>query len=197
MASGLPRRRPVQEPLDEVRLAREAAAGDAGAFRGIVERYHRMVYGICHRRVDDPERAMELTQDVFLRVHRGIPGFQGECSLGAWIARIAIHRCQDEWRSAARRLRRLFRPIEAALAVPMAEPAPDLRLVARQRDALVHQLIEELPKALREPFLLRHEGNLEYAEIAAVLGLREGAVRMRVCRARERLLRRLEEEDGG
>ena len=181
---------------DEPSLVSRAAAGDSSAFQALVEASHSLVHSICARRVSDQDRAIELVQEVFFRVFRSLSRFRGGTSFAAWVTLIAVNRCRDEWRSAEHRLAGLRRPLSAALGVPTPAPLPDAVLMAREDEVLLRRLVHALPARLREPFLMRHQDGLEYSEIAAALKLKEGAVRMRVCRARERLIEAASEVGG-
>jgi RNA polymerase sigma factor (sigma-70 family) len=81
-------------------LAERCRRGDEGAFQELVDRYKDLVFALIARTVSDRSRAEDIAQDVFLRVHRGLPYFRGEARLSTWIYRIVANVClQDQSRA--------------------------------------------------------------------------------------------------
>src|ERR1700747_817044 len=86
----------------ERELVERCRVGDEGAFEELVEKYKDLVFALIARTVQDRSRAEELAQDVFLRIHRGLPYFRGEARLSTWIYRIVANVCvQDHARPGA------------------------------------------------------------------------------------------------
>src|SRR5215510_15625493 len=79
------------DPLSERALVERCRSGDEGAFQELVDRYKNLVFGLIARTVQDRTRAEDLAQDVFLRIHRGLPYFRGEARLSTWIYRIVAN----------------------------------------------------------------------------------------------------------
>src|SRR5437764_7721671 len=87
------------EPVHERELVERCRRGDEGAFQELVDEYKNLVYALIARTVQDRTRVEDLAQDVFLRIHRGLPYFRGEARLSTWIYRIVANVCvQDHWR---------------------------------------------------------------------------------------------------
>src|SRR5436309_8380015 len=87
--------------VHERELVERCRRGDEGAFQDLVEQYKDLVFAIIGRTVQDRSRAEDLAQDVFLRIHRGLPYFRGEARLSTWIYRIVANVClQDHTRPA-------------------------------------------------------------------------------------------------
>src|SRR5262245_26920990 len=127
----------MSDATDEDLIAR-AREGDDQAFAGLVERHHRMVFGLILRTLGDRPRAEELTQEVFLRVHRSLRYFRGQSRLSTWIYRIAVNLCLQE-KAAPRR--------EVPLEVPEGwETRRELGAPDRAFGAL--ELRDRLSKAL-------------------------------------------------
>src|SRR5919205_3481218 len=85
--------------VHERQLVERCRSGDETAFRELVDRYKDLVFGLIARTVQDRSRAEDLAQDVFLRIHRGLPYFRGEARLSTWIYRIVANVClQDQTR---------------------------------------------------------------------------------------------------
>src|SRR6266571_3499699 len=90
------------EPVNERELVERCRRGDEGAFQELVDEYKNLVYALIARTVQDRTRAEDLAQDVFLRIHRGLPYFRGEARLSTWIYRIVANVCaQDQTRREA------------------------------------------------------------------------------------------------
>src|SRR3982750_4987025 len=84
------------EDVHERELVERCRSGDEGAFQELVDRYKDLVFALIARTVQDRSRAEDLAQDVFLRVHRGLPYFRGEARLSTWIYRIVVNVCSQE-----------------------------------------------------------------------------------------------------
>src|SRR5437773_8669885 len=85
------------EDVHERELVERCRSGDEGAFQTLVERYKDLVFALIARTVQDRSRAEDLAQDVFLRIHRGLPYFRGEARLSTWIYRIVANVCVQEF----------------------------------------------------------------------------------------------------
>lgn len=182
----------------DAELVERCRHGDPEAFAELYARYGELVFNLALRHLGNREEAADLTQEVFLRVHRHLQGFRGQSSLKTWIYRIALNRCRSWW---AR-----YRPLEQGLAeegVPPAEAAPVLvesrrgpeeRAAAAETSARVLRRLRQLPRSFREAVYLRDLEELEYEEIAQILRVPIGTVRSRIARGRERLRRLLETE---
>src|SRR5207249_9606087 len=79
------------DPVHERELVERCRRGDEGAFQELVDRYKDLVFALIGRTVQDRSRAEDLAQDVFLRIHRGLPYFRGEARLSTWIYRIVAN----------------------------------------------------------------------------------------------------------
>src|SRR5216683_2352137 len=97
--------------LDDHRLVEACLSGQTGAFDVIVQRHRRSVYQLCYRFVSNHEDASDLSQDVFLRAHRGLRSFRGQSSLATWLYRIGVNVCLNRV-SAKTTLGKLTEPIE-------------------------------------------------------------------------------------
>src|SRR3954470_7143840 len=84
------------EAVNERELVERCRRGDEGAFQELVDRYKDLVFALIARTVQDRSRAEDLAQDVFLRVHRGLPYFRGDARLSTWIYRIIINVCSQD-----------------------------------------------------------------------------------------------------
>lgn len=151
--------------------------------RQIVERYGSMVYRLAYARTGQRSDAEDVTQEVFLRLVRAGPAFQDEEHQKAWLLKVTAHCAGDLLRSPWHKRRR---PLEEADGMIAPEP---------QEESGVLEAVLALPERYRTVIHLFYYEELSVAEIAAILGKREGTVRTRLSRARG-MLRALLDEEG-
>lgn len=187
------------DAAEDRRLVRAAQKGDEQAFRQLVVRYQRRVYQLALGMTKDPDDAMDIAQETFVRVHRYLPTFKGDSSFFTWTYRIAMNLCLDAQRRKGRaervdQLEGDEAEIEAAMDPPSAA------LAGPQRAALNSELKEKIEEALaglsenhRAILLLREVEGLSYAELAKVLGIRKGTVMSRLFHARLKMQKKLRE----
>ena len=169
---------------------RQAQAGDMGAFRLLYEAYRDRVYNLAFYSLRDGLWAEDVLQVVFLKIHRGLPGFRYESSLATWIYRITMNELQNQ----QQRRRARYLPLEAILGSDDecdADSQPDLEQAANQRREIIGLTVSELSPKLRAVVLLKYFEGLSYDEIAAVLGCAPGTVASRLNRALAELEARL------
>ena len=175
----------------EEKLIRRIAKGDEAAFAELVTTYQHLVYstalGICQNRED----ALDISQEVFLRIYRCLNGFRFESALSTWIYRICVTVALDHGRARNRRaaLSLTLGEEEGAWDVPDEEHAPERMLEQILTAEDIRRGMEQLSEEYRVVFTLRDVQGLSYAEIAAVTGLETGTVKSRLSRAREKMRR--------
>lgn len=191
---------------EEASIVAELKAGSEDAYAWLITQYHQPIYSLVYRILDDPSDAPDTTQEVFLKVFRGIKRFNGESSLKTWIYRIALH-------EASNRRRWWFRhkvretSIEPSPERESEGPGPSLAMrdtLADERenpfDAAMHEevraKVEEELQQLQEPYrttvILRDIEDLSYEQIAEVMNTSLGTVKSRLVRGRDALKKRLE-----
>lgn len=186
----------TQDGATDLELIERHRHGDPAAFDEIFARYERMVFNLALRLSGDRERAADLSQEIFLRIYRHAARFRGRSTLKTWIYRVSVNCCRS--RLARRRLPTLTLPdpqVDPVDRLRDHRAGPERRAIARDRVRLLHEALGELPRSYREAVVLRDIEELSYNEIATVLGVRLGTVRSRIARGRERLRKRLEEEE--
>ena len=189
---------PGEDSPDDTSLVRDARRGDAQAFRALVERYQRRVYQLALGMVKDPDEAMDITQETFVRVHRYLPSFKGDSSFFTWTYRIATNLCLDSARRRGRTERVEMDESDAEIEARMDPPSA--ALAGPQRAALNAELKAKIDDALaslsenhRAILLLREVEGLSYEELAHALGIRKGTVMSRLFHARLKMQRKLRE----
>jgi RNA polymerase sigma-70 factor (ECF subfamily) len=160
---------------------------DPEALAEFFELYFDRVYGLAYRLLGERAAAEDLTQEVFLKVHRAAHQLDPSRDPGPWVTAIAYNACRDVWRSGAYRMSRRSGSIEgdpgvAARLTPGSND-PERDLLARERRELVRQAIQRLPEQLREAVVLYDYQGLSHQEIADMTGVNHAAARKRYSRA--------------
>src|SRR5919108_2873378 len=130
---------PGADSPDDDSLVRDARRGDARAFRALVERYQRRVYQLALGMLKDPDEAMDIAQETFVKVHRYLPSFKGDSSFFTWTYRIAMNLCLDAQRRKGRGERVDLEQGEEAEIEAAMDP-PSAALAGPQRSALNNEL---------------------------------------------------------
>jgi RNA polymerase sigma-70 factor (ECF subfamily) len=175
--------------LSDEELMAAYAGGDSRAFAALFEKWAPRIHGFFLRALGQVQTADDLLQVTFLKVHRARGEFRPDLSLRAWLFSIAAHALQDELR------RRKRAPIAAPEQQErMAETVPELEsssVESREQIGQLRAAIQELPQSQRTVLHLHRIEQMSFAQIAAVLGTTEGAVKLRAFRAYESLRKRL------
>lgn len=173
-------------------LVRRAQDGDPMAFDEIVERHKGAVFRAALAALRNREDAEDVTQETFITAYRKLDTFRGESQLRTWLSRIAWNRSMDQRRRGkSRSYLHLDEPDATEIATPEADP--ERSTLAASVHARVRREIERLPVNLRDTLLLASGGDLDYASIGGMLGVREGTVKSRVFEARAMLRLALQE----
>jgi len=187
------------EDLDDHRLISKIREGDEFAFQELVRRYRNPITNYVYRMIDDYDRAVDLSQETFVRVYMSVERYQATYSFSTYIYRIAHNLAITELRQ---RKRRRMIPLPTFFSDKESEEIevelPDDRqiqadaaLIADERRAAVTRAIASLPEKYRAPLVLCDLEEKSYDEIAEVLGLPTGTVKSRINRARNLLKEKL------
>jgi RNA polymerase sigma-70 factor (ECF subfamily) len=169
--------------IDENALVQRCRDGDARAFGELVAAYERVVFSLALRMTGDREDARDITQVVFLKVYRGLPGFDPRRRFFSWIYRIAVNESIDRLRG-----RRPAEPLDDRLP---ADDAPEVDAERSERTDQVQRALLDLNEDDRQLLVLRHWLDRSHAEIGETLGVPESTVKSRLFEARQRLGRAL------
>jgi RNA polymerase sigma-70 factor (ECF subfamily) len=181
----------------ERELLRRAKAGDAAEFGELVHRYQDRIYTLIAARTRQPEDALELTQEVFLKAYRHLESFRGDCSVATWLYRIAVNTCTDFARHCAATPEIVSLDGEELIASGFepeetrAEFDPERAIMNRELGRLLRRWIRDLPEHQRLPVVLRDIQGLSMEEAALVLSCPVGTVKSRLRRGRYVLQQRL------
>jgi RNA polymerase sigma-70 factor (ECF subfamily) len=176
----------------EAALIARCNTGDEAACADLVTIHQRMVYSLALHLLGDRDEALDLSQEVFLRVFRTLSSFRGQSALRTWIYRIVINQARNRQRWWRRRYRssqvslddhlQQFGDVESKTDV-----LPDRLLASKETSARIWQALERLPFDQRTALILREIDGLRYDEIAFSLNVAVGTVKSRLTRARQTL----------
>jgi RNA polymerase sigma-70 factor (ECF subfamily) len=167
--------------------------GEREAFRSLFEAYKDKVYSIALRFSGDEAVAMDIAQDVFLKLFSSIGEFRGDAAFATWVYRLVVNCCMDHRRRSWRLI-----PIADDLLAVLRAPGDSLnRLLHSEMRRRVRGAVDKLSPELRIVVVLRYTEGLSYDEIAEVLGCATGTVASRLNRAHKALEKRLTRLPGG
>ncbi len=169
-------------------LIRRFKQGEEKAFNELVNLYKKRIFNLVFRMVRNKEDAMDLAQEVFVKVYHSLKDFRGESSFSTWLHRIAVNLSlnftqRDKFRSFIS-LPDLIEEIPA-----IGSPLKDFE--KKELDKAIDQAVLSLPKKQKAVFVLRHYQELQYSEIAKVLGKSEGAIKANYFQALKKLKKSL------
>lgn len=190
--------------MDDEALLGRLVAGDEDAFRTLVARYHTTLVRLARNHVDSEAAAEDVAQDTWLAVVRGVHRFEGRSSIKTWLFRIVLNRARTAGSRSARQV-----PVDVAAPTVAAQrfdsegvwsdpPTPFTELVEGRLDAeplhkAVHAAVRELPTTQQSVVTLRDVEGLTTEEVATLLGLTEGNVRVLLHRGRAKVRQALED----
>jgi RNA polymerase sigma-70 factor (ECF subfamily) len=171
-------------------LVQKVQKGDKNAFDVLVRKYQYKIVKLISRYVHDPDEALDVSQEAFIKAYRALPGFRGESAFYTWLYRIAINTAKNHLVAQGRRPP--GSDIDAQEAEQYDGPSflkeietPERVLLKDEIETTVFRAIDELPEDLRTAITLRELEGMSYEEIAQAMGCPIGTVRSRIFRARE------------
>jgi RNA polymerase sigma-70 factor (ECF subfamily) len=184
----------------------ELKAGSEEAYAWLVGEFHQPVYSVVYRILTDPADAADTTQEVFLKIFRGMKYFHGESSLKTWIYRIAIHEASNRrrWWFRHKSKETSMEPTENYSAEQPLSNSVNAALVDRHKSpfenaadyeikARVEEALRKVPEPYRTAIVLRDIEELSYEEIAEITQVSLGTVKSRITRGRDALRKKLSE----
>lgn len=169
-------------------LVATAAQGLEGGFEELVRRYQRPISAYVYRMVGDYDCALDLTQEIFIKIYASLSRYRPEFKFSTWIYKIAHNAAIDHLRRNAGRERSINGGTESEpqqLAIESKGLSPEQQSEREERRIEIESVVRLLPTAYRELIVLRHSQDLTYEEIVEVTGLPLGTVKNRLFRARE------------
>ncbi len=184
----------AESALSDEQLVVRAREGDSAALEELFLRYRQPVYRLVYRSVRNSDDAEDITQEVFIKAFERLHTFREQSRFSTWLMRIALNLCTDHARMQKRRQELLQKEAAGKLAWMTHPYPPDPDEVVHEnivRD-LFYQALQQLPEAQRQLIVMRDLEEMEYEEMAHILGCTVGGVKLRVMRARRALKAKLE-----
>jgi len=177
-------------------LVRRVQKGDKGAFDILVLKYQHKIVNLVMRYVRDPEQAMDISQEAFIKAYRALPRFRGDSAFYTWLYRIAVNTAKNHLAAQRRR------PMDVELDLQDPEQfdlharlketdTPEAVMISREMMETVEQAIQSLPDDLRTAIILRELDGMSYEEIAETMECPVGTVRSRIFRARDAISKKV------
>lgn len=169
-------------------LVASAVTGREDTFEELVRRYQRPIAAYVYRMVGDYDTALDLTQEVFIKVYSSLARYRSEFKFSTWIYKIAHNASVDYLRRSSTREQAITSEVdgeEREMPVLSRKLSPEQEYAVEERRAEIECVVRQLPAVYRELIILRHQHDLSYDEIAEVTSLPLGTVKNRLFRARE------------
>jgi len=164
-------------------LVEEATGGSAVAFERLVERYERLVFKVAFSCTGQRDSAMDVLQNVFLKVHCNLAGFRTEGNFRNWIARIALNESVNWLRSQKR-----HRADELNEMAPIASPPMQEALIRdRETWAIIKKSMKDLKPTYAAAVAMRYFEGMSLREVADALGCKEGTVKSMLFRSLQQM----------
>jgi RNA polymerase sigma-70 factor (ECF subfamily) len=180
----------------DAQLVRRVQKGDKGAFDLLVLKYQHKIVNLVMRYVRDPDQALDITQEAFLKAYRALPRFRGDAAFYTWMYRIAVNTAKN-YLAAQRR-----RPMDVELDMQDPEQyelhaklkdmdTPEAVNIGIELRSSVERAFAALPEDLRTAIVLRELDGMSYEEIAETMECPVGTVRSRIFRARDAISKKI------
>lgn len=194
----------AQEVAIDRLLVDRFKSGDQSAFNEMVSRYWDRIYAMVNQLLRNTQDAEEVTQDAFIRAHRGLDKFRGDSSFSTWLYQIATNLARNRywywWRRKRDRSVSFDQPLTADSQTSLAEvfpsgtETPQDATITQEFVDRIAECMELLNEKHREILTLRNVQNHSYEEIASILDISVGTVKSRIARARENLRAQMGDE---
>ena len=171
-------------------LVKRVQKGDKGAFDLLVLKYEHKIVNLVMRYVRDPETALDISQEAFIKAYRALPRFRGDSAFYTWLYRIAVNTAKNYLASQRRKPMDieldLQDPEQYALHAKLKETdTPEAITLGQELQEVLERAIHALPEDLRTAIILRELDGMSYEEIAETMDCPVGTVRSRIFRARD------------
>jgi RNA polymerase sigma-70 factor (ECF subfamily) len=182
---------PKQRNTPEVELVQRLKSGDEAAFRELVERHESRIRSVIYGIVRNRDDADEIAQEVFAKVYFSIKGFGARSSLYSWIYLIAVNECYGYLRKKRFKLVHEIDSADDVLTsrvqmIADGRPTPDRVIIQRN---LINKLLARMPEDDRLLLIRKEVEGLSLAELSEITGLKEATIKVRLFRARQKLIK--------
>jgi RNA polymerase sigma-70 factor (ECF subfamily) len=177
-------------------LVKRVQKGDKGAFDLLVLKYEHKIVNLVMRYVRDPEQALDITQEAFIKAYRALPRFRGDSAFYTWLYRIAVNTAKNYLAAQRRRPTDIELdmqdPDQYGLHAKLKETdTPEAVALSHELQETLEQAIDALPDDLRTAIILRELDGMSYEEIAETMDCPVGTVRSRIFRARDAISKKV------
>jgi RNA polymerase sigma-70 factor (ECF subfamily) len=180
---------PSQGGAGDRELMARLAGGDREALAPLMARHYRRLYRIALSYLRQPDDALDVVQEAFVKAYQSASRWDGSAEAGPWLARITVNQAIDRWRRNRRRAQTFTPLAEGDHVATLADlgPSPDRRVQGREESERVAVALRELPERQRAVVVLRHYQDMSLEEIAGTLGMSLGTVKSSLHRALQRM----------
>ncbi len=172
---------------DETELITRCQQGDQGALQEVFDQHHKKVYRVAYGVLRQREEALDIVQEVFIKLFRSIKNFKGESRFSTYLYRMAMNTAID-------RLRKVGKPILSSLdgedaiePIENPEKRPDQIFLYKELEGKVNEALRKIPVDQRMALVLREVEGLSYQEIAETMGCSMGTIMSRLHYGRRRM----------
>jgi len=183
--------------MDDLKIIESCLLGNTQIFSRLIDNYKNMVYNLAYRMSNNPHEAEDISQEAFMRAYQSLTHFNPSYKFSTWLYQITLNIIRDKYKKKEIDYVSLDTPVETDDSEFYHQPAdltnsPEQIISQKENLQVIQQAIYSLPLRYREVIVLRHLQDLSYIEIANILKLPQGTVKVRLYRAREQLKKILE-----
>lgn len=184
--------------LQDDKLVERAVKGDQGAYKELMDKYEKPLYFHVVKMVRDREQVEDLVQEAFMKAFKNLNSYNTTYAFSTWLYRITTNHTIDYLRKKKLNTMSIHDPIKTKdgymeVQIEDENASTDRKIIRKQRQDIIHEAIENLPKKYRLVIEKRHIEELSYEEIAEELDLPLGTVKAHIFRAREMLYKALKD----
>jgi len=178
--------------MDDLKIIESCLLGNTQMFSRLIDNYKNMVYNLAYRMCNNPQEAEDISQESFLHTYQSLARFNPSYKFSTWLYQITLNIIRDRFKKKELNYVSLDTPIETDDSEYYHQPVdlsnnPEQIIFQKENLRIIQQAIYSLPLKFREVIVLRHLQDLSYIEIANILKLPQGTVKVRLYRAREQL----------
>ena len=178
--------------VKDFELTKRSAKGDMVAFEEVYQRHHRRVYSICLRMLKNTTEAEDLTQDVFIQLHRKIGSFRGDSAFTTWLHRLTVNQVLMHFRKRNVKFEKTTE--EGETPVQVVDGTLNPRKMPVVDKIALENAIDQLPNGYRNVFVLHDVEGYEHEEVARILGCSVGTSKSQLHKARLKLRKLLKKK---
>lgn len=185
--------------MDEQTLIERAKQGDVEAFEILINEHQKRIYNIAFKMLGNQEDALDLSQEVLIKIFKNIHKFHGSSKFSTWVYRVATNTCLDEIKKRRKHTtysideRMQTEDGDLATDIPDTSPTPEATAIQKDIQKILYDGINQLGDEHKKVIILRDLNGFSYEYIAKILKCSEGTVKSRISRARKRLKKILSE----